>query len=356
MSRPLKIAPTTPISVKEMSDAEMDYSAHQILVEFASANSGAGTVTVNNTDGGTSIGTFIDTHRDAVDTHPVGTTVTSYTYTFRQNLTDEDETGMVRPVEFSDGGIREQNNTELNSHIIARALSRLIDSGLGSYKLQPSAPTSGGTWESIATITNLYDGSNSSNTTKLWRRTAQTAPTTVRPLHVRSDGHLEEMSDDEIQSMSPRFRNRIIDTGVGQYRVQNAAPTTGTWVRVGSAFTDTRQTVGDVSYSGSYTGSYSGTYTGYYAGTEYAGSYAGTSYSGAYAGGYIRYYSGRNYGTYTGYYTGYYAAYYTGYYAASYAGDYTGSYSGTYTGNYTGRTVLATTENVSTMSLWIRTA
>ena len=302
-------------NLHEMTAAELEYPAHRILEAFAASNTGVGTVTINGA--GTAIGTFVDTIRpNTIGSHPVGTSVNSSTLTFNQDLTTAAES-LERPIEYDGGNLHQQADGELNSNIIQTALTMLVNDGLGSYAVQPSAPA--GTWTSIGTIT---DQARSGNTvTTLWRKTADTAPTTVRPMKVIS-GNLQEMTDAEIQTLTSRFRNRIVATGVGQYRVQQNAPAGGTWVRRGNAWTDTRQQIANQNYTGSYTGTYSGTYSRTFIG-----------YSGLY-------YSGVLYASYTGFYTGYF----------------TGFYTGTYTGTYTGMTVMPTKETVSTVSLWIRVA
>lgn len=340
-----------------MSNSEMDYIADVVLKDFASTNTGLGTVNIDGATG-TPIGTFVDTNRPfTVGQHPVGTTINSVTYTFKQDVTTAASESLTRPVEFSTSSVRQQNDTQLNDSIISRALSNLVAFGVGSYVLQPSAPT--GTWASIGTMTNT--NSVGTNTTTLWRRTTATAPTTVRPLKFAS-GALREMTDTEIRSLTNRLRNRIISTGIGTYRLQATAPTPGTWVTAGSAFEDNRNQLANQSYSGTYTGPYSGTYTGTYSGT-YSGAYAGayTRFrSQAFAGTYVLFFNGAIGGYFTGFYTGFFTGFYTGFYTGNFTGNftgnYTGSYTGNYTGNYTGATIQATYETVSNVSLWVRTA
>ena len=352
--------------LRVMTDAELGYAIYQILNAFASTNSGAGTLNTSGT--GTSIGSFVDTERpDAIGTHPVGTTVTTTTTTLYQDLTTVSES-LTKPVEFSSNHIRIQNDAQLNDSLIAAALNELVDNGLGVYRLQPTSPTQAGTWVQIVTFTNTTQSGD--NVTYLWRRTGAVAPSKLQPLKSTATGDLKVMTDAELQSLTNRLRNRIISTGIGQYKLQSATPTGGTWVMMGTSFYDTIHDIGPVAYTGFYSGSFSGTYsrsfTGYY-GRSFTGYYSRsfTGYYGrSFAGGYTRFYSGRNYGTYTGYYsrsfTGFYSSSFTGFYANTFTGFYSSSYTGTYsrnfTGYYTGTTVLATTSNVSDVALWIRTA
>ncbi len=383
MTEPLKIKKSgaTFQGLQIMTTAEQDYAAHIIQKNFAASASGLGTVNIDGASG-TSIGTFVDTTRPyTVGQHPVGVDITSVTYTFKQEVSPAASESLTRPVEYSTSGIRQQNDTQLNAAIIARALSNMVNNGVGIYALQPSAPA--GTWISRGTITNTT--SAGTNTSTLWQKTDGTAPTTIRPLKYAS-GAIREMTDAEIETLTARFRNQIISTGIGTYRVQTTAPTPGTWITTGSAFDDTRNQRADSGYTGAYTGSYTnsfaGTYSRAFSGTysgSYSRSFSGTysrafsgTYSRAFSGSYVLLYAGRVGGTYTGSYTGFFAGSYTGSFTGSYTGSFTGSYTGSYTGTfggsysgsfsgsysgtYSGATIQATYETVSTVSLWVRTA
>lgn len=358
------------VSLQEMSNTHMDSVAYRILQEFLVSDVDCGNIHVGSTPAGaSSIGSFTDTRRaNTVGTHPAGTTINTATTNFYQYTSAETE-NYERPIEFDTplDAIQEMDNSDLNSTIISRALSMLTSTsnsyGIGQYRLQPSDP-GGGTWTSRAVITNRIQNTAGTgiteNTTTLWRKQTQgsTYGTLYRPLKVRSDGHLQEMSDTEIKALVTRFRNRIIESGIGTYKVQQNSPAGGTWVRSGSIFQDTRRQRADQNYTGSYTGYYSGsrTYSANYAGT-YAGTYS-TSYAGAYAGAYARFFAGRVRGYYTGYYTGYYASNFTGNYTGYYAGSrtYSANYAGSYSGTYTGATILNASETPSQISLWMRTS
>lgn len=367
MTEPLKIKKSgaTFQGLQIMTTAEQDYAAHIIQKNFAATASGLGTVNIDGASG-TSIGTFVDTTRPyTVGQHPVGSDVTSVTYTFKQEISPAASESLTRPIEYSTTAIRQQNDTQLNAAIIARALSNMVNNGVGIYALQPSAPA--GTWVSRGTITNTT--SAGTNTSTLWQKTDGTAPTTIRPLKYVS-GAIREMTDAEIETLTARFRNQIISTGIGTYRVQTSAPTPGTWITTGSAFNDTRNQRADSGYTGSYTGSYTNSFSGTYS-RAFSGVYTGSysrSFSGAYArafsGTYVLLYAGRVGGYYTGSYTGYFTGSYTGTFSGQYTGSYTGtfggsysgSFSGSYGGTYSGATIQASYETVSTVSLWVRTA
>lgn len=398
---------TTPDSLKAATGTDYNYSVDEILLGFVASDTGVGTLSVNpaSTVGLTSIGSFVDTYYPYdQNQHPVGTTITTTTYTFYQDLQSASET-LTRPVEFSTGAVREQDDTALNADLISTALSNLVAFGVGSYQLSPSAPV-GGTWVAKSTITNNLDV-NESNVTYLWRKTAAASvPTTIRPLKINATSpvSVKEMSDAEILTLTARLRNRIVATGIGKYAVQSTAPVSGgTWTTAGAQFVDTTRTQSLIAYNGTYAGTYAGSYnqsfSGSYTGT-FSGAYAGTyqglvalQYSRAFTGAYSRAFTGiysttskrffagfQGTQTFTGNYTGFYSSTYTGFYTGtftgnysrnytgsytgaysraftgSYVGTFTGSYTGSYTGAYTGNTLNNNSSNVSDDYLWIRTA
>ena len=251
MAAQLKLNATSPISLKEMASTDYDYTTNIVLLNFASSNTGVGTISVNPavTTGLTNIGTFTDTYYDFdQNQHPVGTTVTNVVYNFYQDLQAAAESLPI-PLEFSSTALREQDDTNLNADSITIALANLVATGVGSYVLQPTSPV-GGTYVSQATITNNLD-TNESNQTFLWRKTAPaTTPSTVRPIktNATSPVSIKEMSDAEIQSLTARLRNRIVATGIGKYQVSATAPVSGgTWTSSGLSFVDTTRTQSPIS-------------------------------------------------------------------------------------------------------------
>ena len=454
----------TPVSsanwqgLQEMSVNEVkNYIAATLTVSFGANADGTGTgeinITTNNSGAGTAIGTFVDTDRqEATGTHPATGAIDTVTYYAKQVTAAASENITNRPLKY-DSGIREMTDGQIDTDILDYAINAMVSETTytaGQYRLQASAP-SGGTWVSRYTLTDVANGGNT--TTYLWQKTAGTtlSDSNLKPLKLIDTKDVKEMTSAEILQMLPNFRNRIIESGVGTYKIQTSAPTSGgTWVQMGDEFSDTREQVvsqnyagnytGDRTYSGTYAGGYVGAYasgfTGNYAGSRnysgnyvgnYSGNYAGTrNYVGAYAGAYqgnfvgnyagtyagsrnyaasyVRYFGGfvggffagsRNYaGNYVGYYqgtysnfftgfysgsrtysgtylgtysgtyagnrnyTGNYAGTYTGYFSGTYTGYYSGSrtYSGTYAGTYAGDTVVSTKDTISTVKLWVRTA
>ena len=326
--------------IQEMDSSDKDYIEHVILTDFNSLDSGVGTLAVNpaSTSGLTLIGSFVDTKRpDAVGTHPVGTSVTTVsTFNFYQDLQSASEsiTNAIRPVALDGSAdIQRMSDSEVNNDFIFSTQQNLYASGVGSYKLQPSAPTDG-TWVSKGTITDTKI-SGGTNTSQLWRKSAPAStPTAVRPLKfVVSSGSLREMTDTEIKKFTPRLRNRIVANGIGTYKVQANAPTSGgTWVQMGDTFTDTRHQVANQSYTSNFSNTFTNTFT--------------NTFAGFFSSTYNRFQA----------FTGSFIGSFSGSRTKFFTGSFTGTFTGFFTGSFTGLTVQSSTENVSSAKLWVRVA
>ena len=330
--QPLRIkASSTPPSsanfqgLQEMSDAEINqYLSYVITNKFADDTDGTGTAELNvdtaNALTGTSIGNWTNTIRnDAIGTHPTAGATTNTTYYFKQVTAAASESITNRPVGY-DSAIKEYADAALDTDLLDKVIEDMVTSTgytVGQYTLAASAPA-GGTWTSRATITDSNQGG--STNIYLWQKTAPTTAANADLTSLKLDGtNVKMMSAAEIEQMVPNFRNRVIDSGIGTYKLQATAPVSGTWVQMGDTLTDTRQEVASENYAGTYTGAFSGNYVG-----NYAGGYVGAkTYSGAYAGDYA--------GNYVGAYVG----------AKTYSGSYTGSFSGDYAGNYVGTSAYA---------------
>ena len=393
MAGPLKIKTSDITSgnisgLQELSTAEKkDYTANIITTEFASS---VGTASIEVTTGSltsgfTSIGTFTDrTRTEAVGTHPAAGGLSTTVYTFGEDTRVATDNKTATPLRLnSDGEIVESTDAEIDSEILDDVINAMITDDAntaGQYWLSASAPA-GGTWTSRGQIDDTQtDGTTV--TKYLWQKTAATtvpASATNRTLTKFDGESVAEFSDTELQSLTNRFRNRVVATNIGRYEVSTSAPTSGgTWQQRGETLTDQLKDIVSVAYAGNYTGSYSGTYSTAFAG-DYTGNYTGYFtgnytgyYSGAYAGNYTGSYTlfyggsigGYFDGTYTGYYTGAYEGTYSGSYSTVFAGTYTGyytgyftgAYSGTYTGYYAGDTVQASSSTQESKKLFLRIA
>ncbi|MGI9570868.1 MAG: hypothetical protein ACR2PH_14300, partial [Desulfobulbia bacterium] len=296
-----------------------------ILKDFASSDTGVGIVQIDGvTTGLTNIGAYTDSSSQVAPTGQLSSYHTNYLGTFSRNFQrlfsgshggwftgffsgwytrayagqlgtrqtnfltstlyqdrqSASESGMIRPLEWSTDtpgaqGVKEQDDTALNAgeNIIDEAIDQLVAFGIGSYKLQVSAPA-GGTWTSKGSVTDVTNSGGGVATYTLWRKTNDTAPTTIRPLKVQTEttpDSIKEMTDTDIETLTARFRNRIVATNRGYYQLQENAPGTGTWVQAGNDALDTRQ----VGYTGFYVTGGVGTYEGNYvsAGTHTVNTY-----------------------------------------------------------------------------------
>ena len=255
-----------------------------------------------------------------------GTFVTGVSYQFTSNVVN-------RPLKYDDG-IKEMTDGQIDTEILDYAINAMITESsyaAGQYRLQPTAP-SGGTWVARYTLTDVANGGNT--VTYLWQKTAASslADSNLRPLKLIDTKDVKEMSSSEILQMLPNFRNRIIDTGIGTYKVQSTAPGSGTWVEMGNEFSDTREQVTPQNYLGNFSGNYLGNFSG---SRNYSGNYAGSfqgNFANNFSGGYV------GPANYTGNYSGAYANNFSGGYVgpANYSGTYSQGFSGNYVGNFVG--------------------
>jgi hypothetical protein len=238
-----------------------------------------------------------------------------------------------------DTAIQQMTDAQIRNDIIDQAVTAMVTESeytAGQYRLAGSAP-SGGTWTSRYTITDVANGGNT--TYYIWQKTAATTSPNadLRPLKTYSGNNVKQMTDTEIQEMIPYFRNRIISTSIGTYKIQASSPSPGTWVSMGSA-SDTREQVASENYTGAYSGTrtysnaaYAGTRT--YTPAGYTNTFAGgrtysTTYAGsrAFSGSYVTNFSGTR--TFAGSRT------YSGSYATNFAGTRPFAGSRTYSASY----------------------
>lgn len=342
MGRPLKLDSNSggSAALKEMSDSEIYWAfTYPILKKFASEHSTGSLQT--HTDGTyIDIGTFTDTYRiynpGAHGFAEVADTATA-SVTLRQRNESLTES-FIRPAEWTGSSLQEMSDADIDTYIINPTLTAYVNGDVGSYYMSPTDPGegaggSGQTWVSRITFYNKNSEDHAASTnTSIWQLTDKTSSAAEYALKVRTEG-LQQISSDDTEELVDRFRNKIRDTGIGQYYIGSADTTaSGTWIYRGVAFPDTLYNMANQNYSGSYTGSYSGNYASSFS-TNFA-----TSYALVYNGFVGTWYTGT-------WYTGYFTSYYTG------------TYSGTYTGTYTGNTVQETAGEIDeTYRLQVRSA
>jgi len=238
----------------EMTDAEMKtIFAYTILVDFATdvSTNRQGTVAIGNPGGWTSIGAFVDKYRTEAVNSPVAANATGANSTATTTLYQNLVTGTVsitnRAVGLSGTDIYEFTDAQYNTDIMDLFITDYVaQNQVGQYQIKSSGAPAGGTWTSRGTFTDTTDSVSGGTTTTytLWQKTALASPpssTDNRPLKYVTGG-LQEMTDAEIKQSTMLFRNRIINTATkGMWKLQNAAPGTGTWVQMGDTIQDSIQ-------------------------------------------------------------------------------------------------------------------
>ena len=286
---------------RELTTTEIrNQIAGVITLKFATDTDGSGTAELNVVQGGSAgsdeIGTFTDRQRtEAVGTHPAAGTTTEVVHRFNQVSATASESGQINPLQWTNTSVDEMTDSEIDSDILDEVITAMATEDantVGQYKLDTSSP-SGGTWTARYTIDDQQtDGTVA--TYYLWQKTAPTTDagsSSNMPLQVDADGNIDEMTEADVETLVPAFRNRIMASGVGTYLLQTGSPSvSGTWVQMGGTMTDQLKNIVSENYAGAYAGSYTGYYDRFFAGFlngSYAGTYSGTYY-GEYAGNTIQ--------------------------------------------------------------------
>jgi len=320
-------------ALRQMSNTDInDYVSERIGESFASTES-TGSL---NTSSGTSIGTLTDNYT-VIDASGVvtGSSNISGESILYQNTTLVTPTTPTRPLKYSDvvGGLQQMSDSDIDTYISAVVAKYIADGGVGSYALGLTAPSDGDTWTSRATITNrraLQDSTYTGNVIVgyLWQKTASSSVTIKRPVHY--DTSVKEMTDVQIQTLTDRVRNEIVNNSIGTYKISQSAPITGgTWRQCGSGIDD----VVTSTYTNVFTGNYTSQYT-----QQYTSQYT-TVWTSTFAAGYTQGYTT----AYTQQYTGEYNAVYgsktwtpsqpaTAFFTSTYTGlTYTSEFNAVYT-------------------------
>lgn len=398
--------------IQIMSSGEIANLAANVLEYMASVNSGVGAIgPFSNFDisaNANVIGTFQDITLQN-DSGDPGANIVISSYTFYQELSsgaipESDPPNMIG-YDGSSSSLRSLSTTEYNDLATVILNYCVTQDGPFSYVLANTSPASG-TWAVRGSIT---EAANSTIITPayLYQKIANDAYTYNRPLKA-SGANLQRFTNQEVRNIAKKVRQRILATGIGEYKFQESAPAVGTWAQAGSvvdlkfttipssfegaAFTGTgfdggvfSQTyAGTVNFAGAYTGPGPATFTSVFSGTFTSG-FVGTtpaSYTGTviYVGpinpanpGFTGFVGSANFtGTTPATYTGNFAGpsytgnfigtadgtTYTGNYseATSSTVNYTATFADSYTGTYDSSVVGTTTETVKTYYLWRRIA
>ena len=327
--------------LKQVTTTEEQYFAYQAGLQLSTAaDTEPGCLKTASSGSPATVGTFTDTRfNEAIGSHGTLTTSSTATTLYQSEGTAAEDGGDFRyPIEFvSNSGAELHEMTDAEVSALVDRLNSVIFTNdyPGTYKLATSAP-SGDYTEKIAglftdTKVNSSGNAETVNTYNLYRRTAMTAPTAIRPVALkRSSGGsgtfqgIQEMSDAEIKyTFGQRAKTRIMNgsLGVGTYLIKSAtqgAPTdTGTWVAKGAAV-DTKNTTTNTDYTQDFVGDFGGIFT-----QDFVGNFTGnfeTTFTGDFTNTFTRN-STQNF---------------TRNSTATFTGDFTGNFASTFTGDFTG--------------------
>lgn len=352
--------------IQVMSSAEIVNLAANVLEYMASVNTGVGVISSNVSANANIIGTFEDITLQNDSGNP-GIDIISQTFVLYQELSngaipESDPPGMVG-YDTSSSSLRSLSTTEYNDIATVILDYCVTQDGPFSYVLANTAPVSG-TWAIRGTLAERANSTLSGNVVHLYQKIANNAYTYNRPLKA-TGSNLQRFTNQEIKNIAKKVRQRILATGIGEYKFQELSPTVGTWVQEGS--------IVDVKYS-TITNSFDGaTFTGIFDGAAFTQTYTGTvNYTGNYVGTVPANYTGpavyvgpinpANPG-FTGFvgsatFTGTTPATFTGTYteATTSTIDYIATFTSDYISTYESVAVGSTTETVKTYYLWRRIA
>ena len=234
----------------EFSEEQKRNLAYDVLEYMAANTSCAGTLTIDSSN---PIGTFTDSVRQgAVGSQEL--TILYNTYTLSQTNTATfsslDDPPLYVGVNVSGNTISIQENLTTKEDLVNYIIQTAISSELFCYRLGVTPPSDGGVWTNIGNILDTLENFTiTNNSYGLWRKISSGAINSYNyPLKIQSNT-LTEFSQEEIYNFSKLVENKIISTGVLNYKLQNAVPTTGIWEDVGTII-DLRRTISPTAYVG----------------------------------------------------------------------------------------------------------
>lgn len=265
--------------LQTMTSVEFETVANHVLEYFATVN-GPGNIYSTDPGSGTLIGSITDTSY----TGNVGegdTTIISSVYNVYQDLTPPvlvDDMPPVLVYDTNQSALRLTATSEIDEFAVNILNYGVNNEGPGSYVISTTTPV-GGTWSAIGVLNDVISNATPTVEYTLYKKIAADSYVLNRPVKVFTDGNtvnLQRLSDAEIDYLTTRVRQKIIDTGIGQYVFQETAPVSGTWVEKGTVV-DTLPTTTSSSYSNDYTSISDTNY-------EVAISYTGLAYTADYVG------------------------------------------------------------------------
>lgn len=363
MLYPVKFDSTTN-NIQIFTSGEFN-SLTQHVLEYIANNDGPGSLSTSSSGNATLIGTFVDTY-STKNTTSGFVEILSTSTTLYQNLNTPtgDEPPRLLVYDTNRGALRRMADSEITTMASNILNYMVVSEGPGSYQIGTSTPA-GGTWVNLGLFE--FDNLSASDVAAnyyLYKKQSSGSYTLERPLKVTSASSTvsaQKLTNTEINLIAKKVRELIVNTGVGQYLLQETTPTPGTWVEKGT-IVNTRYPVTSASYEGpvfstdySAAVDYEGTGTVQYDGVDLntnisyvkdsnspayegtSGSFSSTYEGGSYSGNPITSYAGTgpvnfDQGIAEDFFGGYSGT--TAF--AGYESSYTSTTGGTFVGTYTG--------------------
>jgi len=347
--------------LQQFSSSEENYLAYVVgQFNLAGTSEDIGDITLTSTSNHL-VGDFVDNfYNEPVGTHPASSISSGSTTTnlYQVAGTSSPSTGALTPISYdldSDGdpSLFEMTNADLTV-LADRLNSRIATSDYSGIYALGSSPPSG---DYSVHLSNVFSDTQTDGTTvnyNIYQRTTMAAPTTTRPVGLRSDGDLQEMSDSDIaDTVGAYVRTRRVNGGIGSYQLRSSGEGTptdpGTWKAVGTA-TDTQKDLVETGYTRNRSSAFSRNRVTNFAG-DFVGNYS-RNFGGNFVGNYSRNFGGNFVGNYARNFTGNFTGNYSRNFVGNFFGNYsrtrtrsstrtstrtvTGFYTGNFTGNFTG--------------------
>lgn len=223
--------------LQPMTAAEFQTVANKVLEYFATVD-GPGNIYTSDPGSGNIIGNFINTSY-AGNVGESNVTIISTEATLYQDLsypTIVNDFPAVLVYDTNQSSLRLTADAEIDNFAANILHYGVTNEGPGSYVIDTSAPA-GGTWSVVGTLTDVVSNATPSVSYNLYKKIAADAYTLTRPLKVSNVGlqvNIQKLTDAEINYLATRVRQQIVNTRIGEYAFQAAAPATGTWVEKGT--------------------------------------------------------------------------------------------------------------------------
>lgn len=264
--------------IQVMSTDEFTGLAHSVLEYMATENGPGGIYNTNEGGSSTLIGTFTDTAY-AGELGDANVTILSTEFPLYQDLNLPVDNDPPRPLTYVSQSkpLQKMNDQQLDAMADEILQYCVLQEGPHSFQLATDTPLDGGTWTSIGTLIDKEFEGRATNY-NLYKKLSSGLTSSFKPIKQLTQGVLQLFTDEDVQLIAKIVRERIVNTGIGQYVLQATAPTSGTWVNKGT-ITNRISTLDATIFDTVYGGVESYSASGLVAYTE-AGEDTGTVYAG----------------------------------------------------------------------------